>query len=87
MRPGKNCPSHPSPRCLPPCLQPLSKAEVDDLAAGLKKMLKPGETLMLNEKVDPAIIGGVVVDIGDRHLDMSILSRVRKLQQIVREAI
>lgn len=26
------------------------------------------------------------IDIGDKHVDLSILSRVRKLQQIIREA-
>ncbi len=50
-------------------------------------LLKSGQTLVLEEKVDPSIIGGVMIDIGDKHLDLSILSRVKKLQQIVREAV
>jgi len=33
--------------------------------------------------VDPAIIGGFVVDIGDKHMDLSIASRIKKVQQMV----
>ena len=32
-------------------------------------------------------MGGVVVDIGDKHIDMSIASRVKKIQQLVMQAI
>eukprot|EP00887_Chlorella_sp_A99_P007707 scaffold20.g7707.t1 len=64
----------------------LSMEEKDEVARGLKQLLKPGQTLALEEKVDPTIIGGVVIDIGDKHVDLSILSRVKKLQQISPES-
>lgn len=38
-------------------------------------------------QVDPSIIGGVILSLGDKYVDMSILARVRKLQQIVRDAV
>ena len=65
----------------------LEKAEIEQLQNGLKKMLSPGQTLVLEEKIDPSIISGIVIDIGDKHMDMSVLSRVKKLQQIVRDAV
>lgn len=65
----------------------LDRADIDQLQNGLKKMLNPGQTLVLEEKIDPSIISGIVIDIGDKHVDMSVLSRVRKLQQIVRDAV
>ena len=65
----------------------LTREEAAEITSGLKSMLKPGQSLALEEKVDASIIGGVVIDIGDKHVDMSILSRVRKLQQIVRDAV
>ncbi len=65
----------------------LTRTEVEQIQTGLKKMLSPGQSLVLEEKVDPSIISGIVVDIGDKHVDMSVLSRVRKLQQIVRDAV
>ena len=41
----------------------------------------------LPPQVDPSIIGGVILSLGDRYVDMSILARVKKLQQIVRDAV
>ena len=34
-------------------------------------------------QVDPTIIGGIVIDIGDKHIDLSIASRIKKIQQMV----
>lgn len=65
---------------------PLGKSDLDFVKNGLKKTLKPGETLNLEEKVDPSIISGVVIDIGGKHVDMSVQTRVKKLQQIIRNA-
>ena len=50
-------------------------------------MLKAGQKLSLQESVDPSIIGGVILSMGDKFVDMSILARVKKLQQIVRDAV
>lgn len=38
-------------------------------------------------QVDPSIIGGVILAMGDKYVDMSILARVKRLQQIVRDAV
>ena len=67
--------------------QGLTRAEAQEIQSGLKQLLKPGQSLALQERIDPSIIGGVVVDIGDKHVDFSILSRVRKLQNIIRDAV
>ncbi len=47
--------------------------------------LQKGEKLLLQERIDPTIIGGFVIDIGDKHIDMSISSRVKKVQQLILE--
>lgn len=65
----------------------LGKAELQEIQKGLKQMLKPGQSLVLEEKIDASIISGIILDIGDKHLDLSVLSRVRKLQQIIRDAL
>eukprot|EP00889_Picochlorum_renovo_P004706 jgi/Picre1/31736/NNA_007087.t1 len=64
----------------------MSKTELDTVKSGLKKLLKQGETLVLEEKVDPSIISGIVIDMGGKHVDMSVQTRVKKLQQIIRNA-
>jgi F-type H+-transporting ATPase subunit O len=65
----------------------LDRPALDQIQGGLKQLLAPGQSLALEEKIDPSIISGIVIDIGDKHIDMSVLSRVRKLQQIVRDAV
>lgn len=40
----------------------------------------------LVENVDPAILGGLVIDLDDKHIDLSIATRVRKLQKLILEA-
>lgn len=65
----------------------LDRNEMDRIQTGLKKMLSPGQSLVLEEKIDPSIISGIIIDIGDKHVDLSVISRVRKLQQIIRDAV
>ena len=38
-------------------------------------------------QTDPTLIGGMVVDIGEYHIDMSIASKVKKLTNSLRGAI
>lgn len=57
---------------------PLSQAHLERLRAGLAKTY--GRDLTLNEVVDPSIIGGVRVQIGDDVIDGSIASRLNDLR-------
>jgi F0F1-type ATP synthase delta subunit len=38
-------------------------------------------------QVDPNIIGGLVVEIGDKYVDMSIKTRVNKMTQMLLDPI
>ncbi|KAL3151911.1 hypothetical protein ABBQ32_001042 [Trebouxia sp. C0010 RCD-2024] len=67
--------------------QVLEPEELQDIKDGLKELLKPGEQLLVEQTVDPKIMGGMVVDIGDKHIDMSISSRVKKIQQLVMQTM
>jgi len=64
-------------------LQPLDEALKTELETALKSFLKQGEKLLLTTKVDPAIIGGMIVSIGDKYVDMSIASKVKKYTDII----
>jgi F-type H+-transporting ATPase subunit O len=44
-----------------------------------KRFIRPNEQLNVSTKIDPSIIGGIILQIGDRTLDMSIASRLRKI--------
>jgi len=58
----------------------LSDAEAQDLAAGLKGLVGDKQVQMTTS-VDPAIVGGLVVRVGDRLLDGSTRTRLERLRQ------
>merc|ERR1711976_24055 len=73
--------------CTVTTAKPLEKAHQKDLEAALKMFLKKGENLLLTTKVDPALIGGMVVNIGDRYVDMSIATKIKKYSSLIKEAV
>ena len=48
--------------------------------------LKGGEKSKISYKVDPSIIGGLVVSVGDKYVDMSIGSKLKKYEDIIKSA-
>jgi F-type H+-transporting ATPase subunit O len=50
-------------------------------------MLKAGESLSLRTAVNPEILAGLVFDIGDKHLDLSLNSRIRKVEQLLQQTV
>ncbi|XP_069687291.1 ATP synthase subunit O, mitochondrial [Periplaneta americana] len=67
--------------------KPLDDATKTELETALKSFLKQGEKLLLTVKVDPAIIGGMVVSIGDKYVDMSIASKIKKYTDVITAAV
>ncbi|XP_034829163.1 ATP synthase subunit O, mitochondrial [Maniola hyperantus] len=67
--------------------KPLDPAQKQSLEAALKKFLKGNETLQLTAKVDPSLMGGMVVSIGDRYVDMSVASKVKKYTELISAAV
>ncbi|KAK9881949.1 hypothetical protein WA026_018143 [Henosepilachna vigintioctopunctata] len=62
----------------------LDAAQKSKLEGVLKSFLKPNEkTIHLATKVDPSIIGGMVVSIGDRYVDMSVASKIKKYTDLI----
>jgi F-type H+-transporting ATPase subunit delta len=58
---------------------PLQPAEVEALARQLGEKLKARVTI--DQLVDPAIVGGIVIRVGDRIVDGSIRTRLRELRK------
>lgn len=52
-----------------------------------QKFLKGNETIQLTAKVDPSLIGGMVVSIGDKYVDMSVASKVKKYTELISAAV
>ncbi|CAH1373246.1 hypothetical protein MTP99_014672 [Tenebrio molitor] len=61
----------------------LDAAQKQKLEAVLKTFVKSKETIFLTARVDPGIIGGMVVSIGDRYVDMSVASKIKKYKEIL----
>jgi F-type H+-transporting ATPase subunit delta len=60
----------------------------DDHVAALKSALKAvsGKDVDLNVKVDPAIIGGLVVKLGSRMVDTSLRTKLNAVRHAMKEA-
>lgn len=58
---------------------PLSPALRQQLAAAARHFT--GRTPLLIEQVDPALVGGLVVQVGDRKMDSSIASRLHEISR------
>ncbi|KAK9294079.1 hypothetical protein QLX08_011175 [Tetragonisca angustula] len=63
--------------------KPLDNEMTSKLQAALKGFLNKGESILLTSKTDPSIIGGMIISIGDKYIDMSVASKVKKYSDII----
>ncbi|KAG0412431.1 hypothetical protein HPB47_010442, partial [Ixodes persulcatus] len=67
--------------------KPLDAAAEKDLEAALQMFLKKGQVLLISKTVDPSILGGMLVSIGDKFVDMSISSKVKAYTALLKQAV
>ncbi|XP_048396141.1 ATP synthase subunit O, mitochondrial isoform X2 [Stegostoma tigrinum] len=67
--------------------QPLDETNLSELKSALSGFLKKSETLKLETKTDPSVLGGMIVSIGDKYVDMSTKSKIQKLSKLINEAV
>jgi len=65
----------------------LDSAQMNELKGVLQSFLKSGSKLEVDTKVDPDILGGFVVELGDRFIDLSTSSKVKTFSNIVKETL
>ncbi|KAM9850206.1 LOW QUALITY PROTEIN: ATP synthase peripheral stalk subunit OSCP, mitochondrial [Aulostomus maculatus] len=63
----------------------LDQASLAELKVALSDFLQKGETLKLETKLDPSILGGMIVNIGDSYVDMSTKTKIKKLKALISE--
>lgn len=61
----------------------LTEAQVTALKQALKAAL--GKDVMLDQKVDPSLIGGLTVKVGSRMIDTSIRTKLNSLKHTMKE--
>lgn len=59
----------------------LSNEELESIRKKFSFWLLPGETMELNQKVDPSLIGGFILEMGDRNYDASIKRQLGELKE------
>ena len=64
--------------------EPLSDKNLDALRTSLKSVT--GKDVALNVKVDPSIIGGLVVKLGSRMIDSSLRTKLNSIKHAMKEA-
>ena len=63
---------------------PLSEDQVSSLVASLSGVA-PGKTIRIVPKVDPSIIGGLIVKVGSRMIDTSLKTKLTSLKVALKE--
>jgi F-type H+-transporting ATPase subunit delta len=58
--------------------QPLTEAQLDALSEHLRRTV--GRRVFVDARVDPRLIGGMIVKVGSRMVDASVESKLRRLQ-------
>ncbi|XP_018410647.1 PREDICTED: ATP synthase subunit O, mitochondrial [Nanorana parkeri] len=66
---------------------PLDEATLTELKSALNGFLAKGESLKLETKMDPTILGGMLVGIGDKYIDMSTRTKIQKLTKIMKDTV
>jgi len=62
---------------------PLTKQQMDQVKKALSGRIQKGETLMVETVVDPSILGGLKVQIGYFFIDLSLATKVDKINNLL----
>mmetsp|Transcript_4871 Transcript_4871/g.10764 ORF Transcript_4871/g.10764 Transcript_4871/m.10764 type:complete len:214 (+) Transcript_4871:117-758(+) len=62
--------------------EPLTKTQTEAVANAMKGQFPEGAKVVLSSKVDPAILGGLQIQIGDKFLDLSVGSRIEEVSRM-----
>ncbi|KAH6824529.1 delta subunit of Mt ATP synthase [Perilla frutescens var. hirtella] len=64
---------------------PLPAEEEKELIETLQDILGQGKKAKVDQKIDPSILGGLVVEFGQKVFDMSIRTRARQMERFLRQ--
>ncbi|KAF5003564.1 hypothetical protein FDECE_9903, partial [Fusarium decemcellulare] len=69
--------------------QPLDKRTLNRLETAVSKStyVGQGQKLKVTNAVNPDIVGGLVVEIGDRTIDLSVSARIAKMNKLLTDSL
>lgn len=73
--------------CTVTTASPLDEATLTELKTVLNSFLSKNQVLKLEVKTDPSIMGGMIVRIGEKYVDMSARTKIQKLSKVMRETM
>jgi len=65
----------------------LSSGQESKVNSALGKFLKEGQQIKMTKQVDPALLGGMTVSIGDKFIDMSLAKKLRIYTELIKQPI
>jgi len=65
--------------------KPIDEATLKEVTGALQGFIKSNQKLQVSTKVDPSILGGMVVSIGDKYVDMSVSTKIKQYTKIIEE--
>ena len=68
-------------------LEELTAKQVKALQESMKGYIEEGQTLSLSTEVDPDILGGLRVQVGDRYIDLSISTKIQRVHGVLSQAM
>ncbi|GAA0153504.1 ATP synthase [Lithospermum erythrorhizon] len=66
---------------------PLPPQEEKEMIETLQEMIGQGKKVIVEQKVDPNILGGLVVEFSQKVFDMSIRTRARQMERFLRDPV
>ncbi|KAG9078924.1 ATP synthase F0 subcomplex subunit OSCP atp5, partial [Ceratobasidium sp. 370] len=68
---------------------PLERSLLSRLETTLKtsQAASQAKTVRVTNKVDPSILGGLLVDFGDKTIDLSVSSKVNKMNALLQQSV
>ncbi|KAF7723337.1 ATP synthase F0 subcomplex subunit OSCP atp5 [Apophysomyces ossiformis] len=68
--------------------KPLDKTILNKVTDALQKSkLAEGKKLLVSNKVKPDIIGGLLVEIGEKSIDLTVSTKLAKLNKLVTDSV
>jgi len=65
----------------------IDEATLKEVTGALQGFIKSNEKLHVSTKVDPSILGGMIVSIGDKYVDMSVATKIKQYTKIIEETV
>jgi len=65
----------------------IDEATLREVTTALQGFIKSNQKLQISTKVDPALLGGMVVSIGDKYVDMSVATKIKQFTKVIEETV